>query len=132
MSSPSTCSWAWGVFASRTKWLSQWGQYSSLLVLACGYSLARAGEYGRVLEFARILAEGLLALFADKGHLKALHQVVVGDLVVALCAVEPFSAWRRQYMGGRDGSRGLGGLTAWRADGDLGVEDVLAAAHQRR
>jgi hypothetical protein len=61
-----------------------------------------------VLELACVLAEGLFALFADEDHLEALQQRVVSRLLVALGAVEPL-------------------LAAWRADGDLGVEDVFAA-----
>lgn len=49
--------------------------------------------YSRILELARILAKGLFALFADEGHVKGLHEWVVGLLLVALCAVEPFFAW---------------------------------------
>lgn len=89
----------------------------------------RGGD-ARILKLARVFAEGLFALFADKGHLEALHQVVVGGLVVALCAVEPLAAWDSSLHGGWAVLRR--GLTAGRADGDLGVEDVLAAAHQRR
>ena len=60
-----------------------------------------------VLELARVLAEGLLALLAHEDHLEALEQGVVFFLLVALGAVEPL-------------------LAAGRADGDLGVEDVFA------
>lgn len=49
--------------------------------------------YSRILKLARILAKGLFALFADEGHVKGLHERVVGLLLVALCAVEPFFAW---------------------------------------
>src|SRR5690242_15004068 len=61
-----------------------------------------------VLELAGVFAEGLLALFAYEDHLKALQQRVVGRLLVAHGAVEPF-------------------LAARRADRDLGVEDVFTA-----
>jgi hypothetical protein len=47
----------------------------------------------RILEFARILAEGLFALFAYKDHVEGLHQRVVGLLGMALGAVEPLLAW---------------------------------------
>lgn len=43
-------------------------------------------------ELARILAKAFLALLAGKGHLKALQQRMVGRLLVALGAVEPFPA----------------------------------------
>ena len=73
-----------------------------------GMWLWDAERHVPVLELAGVLAEGLFALFADKDHLEALQQRVVSRLLVALCAVEPL-------------------LAAWRADGDLGVEDVFAA-----
>ena len=57
-----------------------------------------------VLELARVLAEGFLALLADKDHLEALQEGVVFFLLVACGAVEPL-------------------LAAGRADGDLGVEE---------
>ena len=47
-----------------------------------------------LLELARILAEGLFALFADKGHLEGLGKIMVGGLVVAFGAVEPLAAWQ--------------------------------------
>ena len=60
-----------------------------------------------VLELARVLAEGFLALLADKDHLEALQEGVIFLLLVARSAVEPL-------------------LAAGRADRDLGVEDVFA------
>jgi hypothetical protein len=50
-------------------------------------------RYLRILEFARILAEGFFALFAYKDHVEGLHQRVVGLLSMALGAVEPLLAW---------------------------------------
>lgn len=91
-SSPSTCSEAFGVLASRTKWLSQCGQYSSLLPISPSATREVWAGYSRVLELARILAESLFALFADKSHVKRLHEWVVALLLVAFCAVEPFFA----------------------------------------
>ena len=90
-SSPSTCNDALGVFASKTKWLSQCGQYSSLLLISQAPAQIYF-YYSRVLEFARIFAEGFLALFADEDHVKCLHQRVVALLLVTFCAVEPFLA----------------------------------------
>jgi len=90
-SSPSTCNDALGVFASKTKWLSQCGQYSSLLLVSQAPAQIYF-YYSRVLEFARIFAEGFLALFADEDHVKCLHQRVVALLLVTFCAVEPFLA----------------------------------------
>lgn len=52
-----------------------------------------APVHSRIFELARIFAKGLFALFADEGHVKGLHERVVGLLLVALCAVEPFFAW---------------------------------------
>lgn len=66
-----------------------------------------------VLELAGVFAEGLFALFAYEDHLKALQQRVVGRLLVADGAVEPF-------------------LAARRADRDLGVEDVFTAGARQR
>jgi hypothetical protein len=60
-----------------------------------------------VLELARILAEGFLALLADEDHLEALQEGVVFFFLVARGTVEPL-------------------LAAGRADRDLGVEDVFA------
>jgi hypothetical protein len=93
-SSPSTCSEAFGVRASRTKWLSQCGQYSSLPLNqpSAGESGCRHG-YAPVLELASILAEGLLALFADEDHFEALKERVISRLLVAFCAVEPLFAY---------------------------------------
>ena len=54
-----------------------------------------------------ILAERLLAFFADKCHLSRPGKPVSLRLSMALGAVKPL-------------------LAAWRADGDLGVQDVLA------
>jgi hypothetical protein len=47
----------------------------------------------RILEFARIFPEGLLALLAYEDHVEGLHQRVISLLGVTLCAVEPFFAW---------------------------------------
>jgi hypothetical protein len=47
----------------------------------------------RILKFARILPKGLFALFAYEGHVKGLHQRVIGLLRMALGAIEPFLAW---------------------------------------
>ena len=65
-----------------------------------------------LLKLLCLLAEALLALFAGKDHLGRLLQRVVGRLLVALGAVKPL-------------------LAAGAADGDLGVEDVLAGRRQR-
>lgn len=68
----------------------------AVLVAAC---LSMEGLGGRiytytpVFELACVLAESLLALLADKGHLVALSQLMVGGLMVALGAVEPLAAW---------------------------------------
>jgi hypothetical protein len=131
-SSPSTCNEALGVFASRTKWLSQCGQYSSLPVVS---PLPRqiCVAYIRVLEFARIFAEGLLALFAYEDHVKRLRERVVALLLVTFCAVEPFLAYAFSVFIAH--MSGMGRHTAWRADRDLGVENVSAAqlsANRRR
>ena len=61
-----------------------------------------------VLELACIFPEGLFALLTHKNHFEALQQRVVSRLLVTLCTVEPL-------------------LATWRADGDLGIEDVFAA-----
>jgi hypothetical protein len=50
------------------------------------------GMYVPIFELAGILAEGLLALFADEDHFEALEERVIGRLLVAFCAVEPFFA----------------------------------------
>ena len=46
----------------------------------------------RIFKLARVLPKRLLALFANKCHVKGLHERVVGRLLVALGAVEPFLA----------------------------------------
>ena len=113
-SSPSTCNDALGVFASKTKWLSQCGQYSSLSSISKTLPPRYDMELGvPVLKLAGVLAKRFLALLADEDHLEALEQRVVGRLGVALGAVEPF-------------------LAAGRADGDLRVEDVAAHTLQVR
>lgn len=66
-------------------------------------------NHSPVLELAGVLTECLAALLAYEDHFEALQQRVVGLLLVALGAVEPL-------------------LAAWRADRDLGVEDVFAGA----
>lgn len=66
-----------------------------------------------LLELLGVLAEALLALFAGEDHLGTLLEIVVLGLGMALGAVKPL-------------------LAAGAADGDLGVEDVLAAAERRR
>ena len=60
-----------------------------------------------LLVIAHVLAERLLALLAEEGHLGRFAEAVVLGLGVALGAVEPLFA--------------AGG-----ADGDLGVENVFA------
>lgn len=45
-----------------------------------------------ILELVRILPEALLALFAGEDHLVALEEFMVFALLVALGAVEPFTA----------------------------------------
>lgn len=96
-SSPSNCSEAFGVLASRTKWLSQCGQYSSLPLhhqhRHHHHHRTSASAHSRILELTCILAKRLLALFAYKGHVEGLHERVVTLLLVALCTVEPFFAW---------------------------------------
>lgn len=92
-SSPSTCSEALGVRASRTKWLSQCGQYSSLITIQRLYNQQNVMMHLRILKLACILSEGLLALLAYEDHVKGLHERVVCGLLVAFCTVEPFLAW---------------------------------------
>jgi hypothetical protein len=72
------------------------------------HSLGRREKYSRIFKLTCILPESFFALFADEGHVESLQQRVVGLLLVAFCAVEPFFAARR-------------------ADGDLGVENVFTA-----
>jgi hypothetical protein len=48
-----------------------------------------------LLKLLGVLAEGLLALLAGKGHLEALEERMVRDFFVALGAVEPLAAWER-------------------------------------
>lgn len=60
-----------------------------------------------LLIVAHIFPKRLFAFLAHERHLRRLAQPMVLCLCVALCAVEPL-------------------LAAWRADGDLGVEDVFA------
>ena len=64
-SSPSIFKVGAGVFASRTKWLSQCGQYSSLVggfsLLAFAYRWASASP---VFEFSRVFPETFLTFFA--------------------------------------------------------------------
>jgi hypothetical protein len=50
------------------------------------------GVYVPVFELAGILAESLLALFADEDHFEGLEERVISRLLVAFCAVEPFLA----------------------------------------
>jgi hypothetical protein len=57
--------------------------------------LSRESGNLRILKFARILPEGLLALLADEGHVEGLDQRVISLLGVAFRAVEPFLAWPR-------------------------------------
>jgi hypothetical protein len=90
-SSPSTRSDAFAVFASKTKWLSQCGQYSSLPSLA-SVPPEQFAVYSRVLKLACIFPKSLLALLAYEDHVKRLHERVVTLLLVAFRAVEPFLA----------------------------------------
>jgi hypothetical protein len=60
-----------------------------------------------LVELLHVFAEDLSALFACEDHLGSAFELVVLLLSVAFCAVEPLP-------------------TAWRADRDLGVEDVFA------
>lgn len=60
---------------------------------------------------------------------------MVGGLVVALCAVEPLATWQMDTASACASTTDRAdwtGRTARRANGNLGVEDVLAAEHQRR
>jgi hypothetical protein len=50
-------------------------------------------QHSRILEFSRILPEGLLALLTNEDHVEGLHQRVISLFGVALCTVEPFLAW---------------------------------------
>jgi hypothetical protein len=74
-SSPSTLRAAFGVRASSTKWLSQWGQYSSLAYRSQSPGRTQLEErLGiRILKLPCIFPERLLALFADKCHIKRLQ-----------------------------------------------------------
>ena len=63
-------------------------------------------QYVRLFKLLRIFPKALLALFAGKSHVENLHELVVLDLPVTFCTVEPFTA-------------------AGRADGNLGVENVF-------
>jgi len=58
-------------------------------------------------KLLRVFPEAFLALLAGKGHVEFLQQRVVFLFGMAFGTVEPFA-------------------TAWRTDGDLGVENVLA------
>jgi hypothetical protein len=60
-----------------------------------------------LVELFHVFAKDFSALFACEDHLGGAFELVVLLLSVAFCAVEPLA-------------------TAWRADGDLGVEDVFA------
>ena len=80
----------------------------------------------RVFHLAGILAEGLLALLADEGHVKGLHQRVIALFLVALGAVEPFLAWPFSAHSSPGLVSPAGARTAGRADGDLRVQDVFA------
>ena len=95
-SSPSTCSEAFGVTASRTKWLSQWGQYSSLRSTQYSLHSFELTCIVPVLKLTSVLAKAFFALFAGKSHIEALHEGVIRILGMALGAVEPFPAceWR--------------------------------------
>jgi hypothetical protein len=53
-----------------------------------------------------ILPESLLALFTEKYHLHRLPKWMIFRFSMAFCAIEPFA-------------------TTWRADGHLGIQDVL-------
>jgi hypothetical protein len=85
------------VTASSTYLLSQCGQNSS----------ASVDRNGLTFEANHVLAESLLALLAEEGHLDGLLQGVVGHLVVAVRTIEPL-------------------LAAGGADSGLDVQDVLA------
>lgn len=52
------------------------------------------GDDLRLLEFLRIFSKCFLTLLADERHVKALQQRVVGLLLVAFGAIEPFSTLR--------------------------------------
>ena len=80
--------------ASKTKWLSQCGQYSSL---ALSQHLDQQRRFLwlhiRILKLSRILAKRLFALFANEGHVEGLQKGVVALLGMALGAIEPLLAW---------------------------------------
>jgi hypothetical protein len=83
-----------------------------------------------LVKLLNVLAESLFALFACKDHFEGGLEVVCFRLGVAFSAIEPFAACCRAVlvMGLRRDGGGSEGLAAGRADRDLGVEDVFAAA----
>lgn len=102
-SSPSTFRAAFGVTASRTKWLSQWGQYSSLIesVVSGSQTLeekngSRSRRSVRLFKFLDVFSECLLTLFADEGHVESLQERMIGLFAVAFGAIEPFLASSEQ------------------------------------
>jgi hypothetical protein len=128
-SSPSTSRWGFGILASRTKWLSQCGQYSSLPLIqqvyhhsmcSCTYasSNSRASLRNAFLHFLQI---------------KTMSKVCVSGW--SACSAW-HSAQSNHFLPGRDEPlfyhTHIGGPTAWRADRDLGVEDVFAATGSAR
>ena len=62
-----------------------------------------------LLEFRNVFPEGFLALLADERHLRRLCKPVRLGFCVAFGTIEPL-------------------LAAGRADGNLGIQDVLAIA----
>lgn len=58
------------------------------------------------LKFLCVFAKALLALLASKCHIETLEEGVIFLLLVTFCTVKPFTA-------------------TWRADGDLGIENVF-------
>jgi hypothetical protein len=122
-SSPSTCSDTFGVFAGRTKWLSQCGQYSSLAFISPSATLTVSCTHA---------SSNSRASFR-KAFLHFLHMKVMSNVCMSgwsLCSwwhsaqsnhFLPAHSQQSSYIPSPDKR------TAWRADGDLGVEDVLAA-----
>jgi len=93
-----------GVFAGIIYLLSHPGQYSSASSKVLQNSQRCVNEYA--INVLHVLAEHLLAMLACEHHFGGLSKHMILVLLVALRAVVPF-------------------LTAWSANGDLSVQNML-------
>ena len=148
-SSPSIFNAGFGVTASRTKWLSQWGQYSSLV--ARGQHSPPLGSGGisacsPVFKFLSVFPKTFLALLTGKSlqshfsgrykskgsqvyHLECLQQRVICLLCMAFGTVEPPSTWKCFKRISAICLLSQSELTTCRSNGNLSVKNVPATLY---